>query len=136
MDRQEAALAVVAVLERELLSAMDHVDRIIDVERYRRGWDGVTRAIEVEQRSGQTDQFARSRRVLPTAHGRLAGQPERITRQFAERQLETRIMAQGIEIIGVFIRARDRQLAGTQDVGDTVDHPTLIARISDAGDER
>ena len=65
----------------------------------------------------------------------MAGQPERVARQFAERQLETRIMAQGVEIVGAFIPARDRQHTGTRDVGDPVDHSTLIARISDAGGE-
>ena len=114
---------------------MDDVDGIVDVERHCRRWNGVARAIEVDQRAGQTDQLARSRRVLPPAHRRLAGQPELITRQFAERQLEPWIMPQDVEIVGVLIPARDRQHTGAQDVGDTVDHPTLIARISDAGGE-
>tara|TARA_B100000378_G_scaffold273710_1_gene267032 strand:+ start:2307 stop:2627 length:321 start_codon:yes stop_codon:yes gene_type:complete len=41
-------------------------------------------------------------------------------------------VAQSVEIVGVFVAAGDRQHTGAQNVGDTVDHSPLIARISDA----
>lgn len=70
---------------------------------------------------------------LPAAHRWLARDPKHIARQFAERQLEPRIIAQCVEIIGVFIATRDCQHSGTHDVSDAMDHTALIAWISDAG---
>jgi hypothetical protein len=44
-------------------------------------------------------------------------------------------MAQGIEIVGILIAAGDRQHAGTQDIGNAVDHTALVTRIGDARGE-
>ena len=65
MDRQEAAFAIVAVPERQLLRAVDHVDGVIDVERHVSGRCGVARAVEIDERAGQADQLARGGRILP-----------------------------------------------------------------------
>lgn len=114
---------------------MNDVDGIVDVERNGARRRGVARAVDVDQRAGQAADLTRRRRILPARHGRLAGETDRSVRQLAQRQFETRIVAQSIEIVGVLVAAGDRQHAGAQNVGDTVDHSTLIARISDAGGE-
>ena len=44
-------------------------------------------------------------------------------------------MTERIEIVGVFVTAGDRQHAGAQDVGDTVDDAALDTRIGDAAGE-
>jgi hypothetical protein len=50
----------------------------------------------------------------------------------SQRQAEARIVAQGIEIIGVLIAARDREHTGTQNVIEAMDHPRRVTRIGDA----
>ena len=50
MDRQEAAFAMMAVPERQLLHAVNDVDGIVDVERNGARRRGIARAIDVDQR--------------------------------------------------------------------------------------
>ena len=132
MDRQEAALAIMAVPERELLRAVDDVDGVVDVERHHRRRRGIAPAVDVYQRAGEPHQFACGRRILPARHRRLTGKADRSVRQFAKRQFEPRIMAQRVEIVGVLVAAGDRQDAGAQNAIKAVDHAALIAGIGNA----
>jgi GAF domain-containing protein len=133
MDRQEAALAIMAVPEGELLATVDDIDRLVDIERHRDRRGGIARTVEVDERACQPHQFARRRRILPSAHRRLARQADRAARQLAERQLEPGIVMQTVEIIGILIAAGDRQHASTQDVAEVVDDAALVARVGNAG---
>ena len=45
----EAALAIMAVPERELLAAVDDIDRLVDVERHRDRWRGIARAVKIDE---------------------------------------------------------------------------------------
>ena len=133
MDRQEAALAIMAVPEGELLAAMDDINCLIYIKRHRDRRHGIARAVEINERACQTHQFARRRRILPAAHRWLACQADHAAGQFAERQLEPRIVTQTVEIIGIFIAAGDRQHASAQDVVEIVDDAALVARVANAG---
>src|SRR5712672_1407183 len=74
VDRQEAALIVMGVEQRELLMAVNDIHRIVDVERHRRGGSGVAGAVEVNHHAHQADQIAQRRRIFPARDGRLRAQ--------------------------------------------------------------
>ena len=58
VDRQKAALVVVGIEERQLLVAVNHVDRVVDVEHDRLGRRGVARAVEVDHHPAEPDEVA------------------------------------------------------------------------------
>ena len=132
MDGQEAALPIMAIPERQLLAAMDDIDRLVDVERHCRRRGAIAGAINIDHGAHHPNQLARCRRILPAAHRRLAGQADGAVGQLAHRQLEARVMAQMIEIVGILIAAGDRQHPGLQDVGQIVDDTALVAGIGNA----
>ena len=103
MERQEAALSVMAIPERQLLAAVDDVDRLVDVERYRRRRLWITGAVEVDHDVHHPHQLTGCRGILPAAHRRLAGQADGAARQLAHRQLEAGIVAQHVEVVGILI---------------------------------
>ena len=74
VDRQEAALIVIGVEQRELLMAVNDIHRIVDVERHRRRGNGVAGAVEVHHHAHQTDQIAQRRRIFPARDGWLRAQ--------------------------------------------------------------
>ena len=112
VDRQEAALVVMGIEQRELLVAVNDIHRVVDVERYRFGWGPVAGAVEIDHHPHQADQVAQGRRILPARDGRLRAQiPARIGQPPAG-QFECRIEAQSVEVVGVFIAAGDGEDAG------------------------
>jgi hypothetical protein len=62
----------------------------------------------------------------------LARQPHTSPRQLAQRQAEPRIIAQGIQIIGILVAAGDREDPRAQDILKPMNHPRRIAMISNA----
>jgi hypothetical protein len=131
VDRQEAALVVVGVEQRQLLAAVHHVESVVDVQRHRRGRLRVAGAVEVHHGPHQPDHLAQGRRVLPARHGRLRAQvPSRIG-QAAAGQLEAGIPAKVVEVVGVLVAAGDRQDARPQDVRQRMDDPRRVAPIGD-----
>src|ERR1017187_7583012 len=64
VDRQKAALVIVGIEERQLLVAVNHVERIVDVENDRRGRLSVAGAVMVDHHPAEPDQVAQTRRVL------------------------------------------------------------------------
>jgi len=133
VDRQKTALAVVTVPERQLLVAMHHVARVVDVERHGRRFGRIAGAVDGNHCAHQLRQFAGRRGVLPPAHRRLTGKPHSRTRQLAKRQAEARIIAQGIEVVGIFVTAGDRKYPCAQDIVQRMNHAGRIAWIGDAG---
>jgi hypothetical protein len=132
VDRQEAAFPIMTIPERQLLAAMDDVDRLVDVERHRCGRSRIAGTIDVDHDAHHPHQFARRRCVLPAAHRRLAGEADSRAGQLARRQLEAGIMTQHIEVVGVLIATSDRQHPCLQDAGKTMDDPALVPGIGNA----
>jgi hypothetical protein len=62
----------------------------------------------------------------------LAGEPDAAAGQRARRQLEARVVAQRIEIVGILVAAGNRQDPRLKDVGNTVDDTALVAAIGNA----
>ncbi|MCW1985119.1 UNVERIFIED_ORG: hypothetical protein M2348_000851 [Sphingomonas sp. R1F5B] len=123
---------MMSVPERKLLIAMDDIAGIVDIQRHRHRRGGIAGAVDVDHCDHHAGQFARGRRILPPAHRWLAGKSRARSRQLAQRQTETRIVAQGVEIIGILIAASNREHAGTQDVIEAMDHPRRVTRIGNA----
>ncbi len=65
VDRQKAALAVMAIPKRELLIAVHDIAGIIDVQRHRRRWDRIAGTVDADHRGHHPGQFARGRCILP-----------------------------------------------------------------------
>jgi hypothetical protein len=135
MDRQKAALVVMGVEERKLLVAMDDIEGVVDVERDRRRRGGVAGAIEIDHDPHQADQIAQGWCVLPARDGRLRAQVDAAVGQPSTGELEPRIGAQPVEIIGVFVAAGDCQNPGPQNIGQSMDDPARIALVRDHGRE-
>jgi hypothetical protein len=74
VDRQEAALVVMGVEQRELLMAVDDIHRVVDVERHCLRRCCVAGAVEIDHHAHQADQIAQVRRILPPRNGRLRAQ--------------------------------------------------------------
>jgi hypothetical protein len=64
VDRQKAVLVVMGVEQRKLLTAMDHVDGVVDVERHRARRPFVAVHPQVDQRVAQSDRLAQTRCIL------------------------------------------------------------------------
>ena len=122
VHRREAALVVMAVPERKLLSAMRRAECIVDVEDLKRARPHSGAELVNESRT-QPRRLGLAGRVLQTADGRLRGQRCPALRTAPDRKLHQRIMAQPIEVVGIFIAAGDRR--------DTCHHH-FEHRVSDA----
>ena len=131
MDRQEAALVIMGIDQRELLVTMNDIHRIIDVERHRGGRGWVAGAVEIDHDPHQPDQVAQCRRVLPARDGRLRAQIGAAVGQPATGQLERRVQAQPVEIVAIFVAAGDGEDPGAQDIGQQMGDPALIAFVRD-----
>ena len=136
MHRQEAPRVVMGVEQRQLLAAVHRVAGVVDVQRDRR-WRGRERAAEDVDQGGRHARHLDARgRVLQTAHGGLRTQVAAALRRPADGQLEQRIVAQGVAVVGVFITAGDREHSEPQHRRQRVDHPFRVAPLPDAARQR
>jgi hypothetical protein len=131
MDRQEAALVVERIEQRELLMPVHDVDGVVDVQRNCGGRTAVAGAVEVDHGVGHAHHLAQVGRVLPARHGRLRAQVAAAVREPPAGQLEAGIVAHMIEVVGILVAAGDGEHAGAQDVGDTMRDEQGIAWIGD-----
>ena len=136
VDRQEAASVVVGVEQRELLAAVHRVAGVVDVERDGRGRGGEGAAEEIDQRRRHARHLDARGRVLQPAHGRLRAQGAAALRRPAHGQLEQRIGAQGVAVVGILVPAGDREHAEAQHRRQRVDHRRRIAPLPDAARQR
>ena len=131
MDRQEAALVVVGIEQRQLLMAVHHIDRVVDVERHARGRRLVALQPQIDQHIGKPDDGPEVWQVLGPRQRRLRAQVQPAVGQPTAGELEGRIVTQPVEIIAVLVAAGDRQDAGANNIGHAVRDPGWVARIKD-----
>ena len=110
VDRQEAAAVVVGVEQGQLLLAVNPILGVVDVEH-----DAARHLLEavaeqLDHRGHHPLQRGGAGQVLQPAHRRLRAQLRRRLRQPADRQLERRVGAQGVAVVGVR-RSRRRSAA-------------------------
>src|ERR1700681_5059672 len=102
VQRRKAALVVVRVPERELLTAMRRAERVVDVENLLLArLNG--RAELIEESRSEPRRLGLARRILQTADGRLRGQRCPGLRTAADRDLHQRIMPQPVEVDGILV---------------------------------
>jgi hypothetical protein len=90
MDRQKAVFIIVGVEQRQLLTAMHHVDRVVNVQRDRARRALVTVHPQIDKRIARSDHLAQIGGILQPGKGRLRTQ---IVRQPTAGQLEGRVPA-------------------------------------------
>jgi len=112
-----------------------HVAGVVDVERHRGGRHRVAGEPQIEQDPAEPDDAAQFGRVLPAGHRRLRAQAPSAVRRPAAGELERRIEAQAVEVVGVLPAAGDGEDPRPQDVGHRVHDPAGIAAVRDRGGE-
>ena len=132
MDRQKAALVVVGVEQRELLMAVHNIVGVVDIEPDRGRRSRVGRHPLIDERVGQAHHVSQRRRVFQPRQGRLRAQVPASVGQPPAGELERRIGAQVIEIVGVLVAPADRENPGADHVGDRVGDARAIAPIGNA----
>ena len=123
MDRQEAALIVMGVEQRQLLMAVHNIASVVDVQNNRRRLVRVRRHPLIDQRVGEADRILQRRPVLQPRQRRLRTQVRAAVGQPPAGELERWIGAQTIQIVPVFIAARDREDARADHVGERMSDP-------------
>ena len=139
VDRQETALVIMRVEQRELLGTVDDIAGVprvkpggrLDVERHGLGLPRVGVHPGVDQGVGQPDHVAQTGSVLEARQPRLRAQVAAAVRQSAAGQLESGIGAQVIEIVGILVAAADREDAGPYHVGQRMGDAGRVAPIRD-----
>jgi hypothetical protein len=114
--------------ERELLAAMRRAERVIDVEN-----------LHLARLHGRTELVKQSRtqsrhldlawRILYATDGRLRGQRRTTVRTAPDRNFHQRIVAQPIEVVGIFIATGDRSDTRHHQFEHRVSDPVRIAAI-------
>ena len=110
VDRQEAALIIMRVEQRELLVAVDDVACVVDVKRDAGRLARAAVHPGVDQAVGQTDHVAQPRSILQPRQRRLGTQITTAVRQRPAGQFECGVASQMIEVVGVLVTAADREL--------------------------
>ena len=128
---REAARIVMGVEQRQLLMTVNDVERVVDVEGDTFGRRAIARQPQIDEDLAEADDGAQVRQVLGPRAGRLGAQIPAAVGQPSAGQLEGRIAAQPVEIVGVLIAAGDGEDAGAQDVGHGVPHAARISPIAD-----
>ena len=111
--------------------AVNDIDGVVDVERHRLGRGLVAGAIEIDHDPHQANKVGQPGRVLPARDGRLRAQIGAAVGQPAASELEPRIGAQPVEVVGVLIAAGDGKDAGAQDIGQQMGNPVGVATVRD-----
>ena len=129
VDRQEAALVVMGIEQRQLLMAMDDIAGIVDVERdgTRRLWIGIHPRID--ERICQPDHILQAGRVFEPRQSRLRTEVVAGVWHAPAGELERRIMAQVVEVVGVLVAHRNSEDARSDHVGERVGDASGIATI-------
>src|ERR1019366_9443489 len=118
-DRLKAIFVVMRIEEPQLLSAMNRIERVVNVERDP-FWDLPERlAIKIDHGAAHAQQGASIRQVLQPRDGRLRTQFA-VRGSKVMRHLEYRIGSQGTGIIAVCVACRDHQQSKTDDVSEAV----------------
>jgi hypothetical protein len=109
-----------------------HVAGVVDVERDPRRRHCVGGHPLVDERIGQADHVLQPRRVFEPRQGRLGTQVAPVVGQPSAGELERRVAAQHVEVVGVLVAAADRKRPGPDHVGDRMGDARAIAPIGKA----
>jgi hypothetical protein len=128
VHRCEAALIVMCVPERELLTAMRRTERVVNIENLLLAWlHG--RAGLVHQSGGEPRRFRPAWRILQTTDRRLRGQSCAAVRAATDRELQQRIVPQPVEVDGILVATGDRRNPRHHQLEHSVTDAARIAPI-------
>jgi hypothetical protein len=131
-DGLKSVFVVMGVEQPHLLTAMDRVERVVDVEGDPFGNRGKGLAIEIDHGAADAQQGASVRQILQPRDRRLRAQFA-IRRRQIERHLEHRIAPQAIGVDAVLIARGDHQQPKADDVGKAVGDLIRRAPVHHAG---
>lgn len=130
MDRQKTALVVVRVEQRELLLAVNRIERVVDVEDDRSRCPRPAGAKQVHHRTHHPRNLCPARRVLQPRHCWLRAQWIAALRGTTERHFEHRIMSQRRAVVAVLVACRNRKHPQPQHLHHRMVDPVRVAVIS------
>lgn len=137
VDRLEAVPARMRVEKRELLAAVHEIVGIVDVEHDGRRRDPIGLAEYVDETDADAVERTCVGKVLQPRDGRLARQAGTALGRAVDRDLERRVVAERIEVVGVLVAAGDGDHARRHHIGVTVRDEQPIARLGQrSGDGR
>jgi len=122
------------VEQRQLLAAVNGVERIVDVEGDPLGNRSERSAIQFDHGAAHPHERAHVRQVFQSRDRRLRAEFA-VRRREIERHLEHRIAAQAIGVDPVLVAGGDHQQPKPDDLGKAVGDLVGIARIDQAGGE-
>jgi hypothetical protein len=117
VDRQEAAFVIMGIEQRQLLMAVHDIAGVVDIGDDGRRLAIVGRYPLIDQCIREADSILQGRRVLQPRQGRLRAEVRTGVGKPPAGELERRISAQEIQIVGIFIAARNGEDAGPDHVG-------------------
>jgi hypothetical protein len=132
VDRQKAAAVVVRIEERELLTAVNPVLGVVDIEQDAPGYLLEAVAEQLDHRRHHALERGRARQVLEPADRRLRAQIFTAFRQSSHGHLEGGVGFERVAVVAVGIARRNQQGAIADHLGQLVPHPVRVARIFDA----
>ena len=128
----KAIFIIMSVEQPQLLSAMNRIERVVNVERNPFGYLLERLAIKIDHGATHAQQGAGVGQVFQPRDRRLRTQFAIGGRQI-ERHLEHGIAAKTGGIIAVFVSRRNHQQSKADDVGEAVRDLIGRARVNDAG---
>ena len=135
MHRLEAVAARMGIEEDEFLLAVRRIVRVVDVEHDAAGHAGETGAEQVDHPERHACKSSPGRRVFKTRQCRLGHEVFTCLRLAPARHLESRIDAQRIEVVAVFVTAGDGKHPRPDHVGMGMDDAARIAGVRHASAE-
>jgi hypothetical protein len=105
--RREAALVVMGVPERKLLTPMRCAERVVDVEDFPLAGP-YCRTSLIDESRREPRRLRLARRILQATDRRLRGQRRAALRTAPDRNLHQRVMPQPIQVDGILVAAGDR----------------------------
>ena len=122
---------MVAVEEGQLLLAVSGIKRVINIKGHRFRWRVAAAAKDIHHPASNPDQGTLAHAILKSRHRRLAHRPCVFAGHFAGRHHEGRVVSQFVQVITVFITARDGHGPRAKNVTHAMRHPRRIAIIGD-----
>jgi hypothetical protein len=126
---KEAAGVMVSVEQRHLLEAVNPVASVVDVQCDGGGCLREAPAEDVHQRRRHSRHLYAGRHVLQAAHGRLRAEIGTALGRTPQRQLEQRVEAQAVAVVGVLVAAGNRQHPKAQHPGQAMGDQSRIAPV-------
>ena len=127
---------VVRVEQRQLLLTVHGIVRVVDVEHDALGRPCEAAAVEVDLAKADTGERAPVGKVLQSRERRLTHQIGAALWATADRDLQSRIRAQRIDVVAILVAGGNHQHPRPRHIGIAMTDPGRIAVIAEGGADR